>query len=122
MDLKQRYIKDKGYDVEDEFMDELKSMDKKTAIAIAYFIENNVEDVKVNELSTYIYGCIVYVYKQPVTFALEIMKVKYRYLTFTDISLISMDEYLDLMLENSYIKSNEIKTVSLGAHRSILQK
>ena len=26
MDLKQRYIKDKGYDVEDEFMDELANM------------------------------------------------------------------------------------------------
>ena len=122
MDLKQKYIKDRGYDVEDEFMDELKSMDKETAIAIAYFIENNVEDVKPNELATYIFGGLVFVEGEPITFALEIMRVKYRYLTFTDISLISMDEYLDLMLENSYIKSNEIKNVSVGKRRSIIQK
>tara|TARA_B100001093_G_C26850707_1_gene1024992 strand:+ start:2647 stop:3015 length:369 start_codon:yes stop_codon:yes gene_type:complete len=110
MELKQRYIKDKGYDVEDEFMDELKSMDSETAIAIAYFIENNVQEVKPNELATYIFGGLVYVKNQPITFALEIMKVKYRHLTFTDINLITMDEYLDLILENSYIKSNENNT------------
>ena len=108
MALKQKYIKDKGYDVEDEFMDALKSFDTKVALNIAYSLENNIKDLEPNEICTYILGGLVFVKDQPVTFAVEIMKVKYRYLTFTDIQLISMDEYLDLMLEDSYIKSNEM--------------
>ena len=71
------------------------------------FLEENIHDIEPNELN-YIYfwrsgSCRS---KSLVTFALEIMKIKHRHLTFTDINLISMDEYLDLILENSYIKSN----------------
>ena len=110
MGLKQRYIRDKGYDVEDEFMDELKSFDHDTALAIALFLEDNVRDLHPNEFTTYVYGGLVNVKDEVITFAVEILKVKHRYLTFTDISLISMDEYLDLMLINCYIKSNEITT------------
>tara|TARA_R100001460_G_scaffold27603_1_gene55499 strand:- start:298 stop:672 length:375 start_codon:yes stop_codon:yes gene_type:complete len=110
MGLKQRYIRDKGYDVEDEFMDELKSFDHDTALAIALFLEDNVRDLHPNEFTTYVYGGLVNVKDEVITFAVEILKVKHRHLTFTDISLISMDEYLDLMLINCYIKSNEITT------------
>jgi len=110
MGLKQRYIRDKGYDVEDEFMDELKSFDHDTALAIALFLEDNVRDLHPNEFTTYVYGGLVNVKDEVITFAVEILKVKHRYLTFTDISLISMDEYLDLILINCYIKSNEITT------------
>ena len=108
MGLKQRYIRDKGYDVEDEFMDELKSFDHDTALAIALFLEDNVRDLNPNELTTYVYGGLVHVKDEVVTFAVEILKVKHRHLTFTDITLISMDEYLDLMLIDCYIKSNQI--------------
>jgi len=106
MGLKQRYIKDRGYDVEEEFMDALRELDHNTAIKIAKFLEENIHDIEPNELTTYIFGGVVHVEQEPVTFALEIMKIKHRHLTFTDINLISMDEYLDLILENSYIKSN----------------
>ena len=106
MDLKQRYIRDRGYDVEEEFMDSLRSLDHKIAVKIALYLEENIYDIEPNELTTYILGGVVHVEDNPVTFALEIMKIKHRHLTFTDITLISMDEYLDLILENSYIKSN----------------
>jgi|TARA_B100000900_G_C20385529_1_gene636342 hypothetical protein len=121
MDLKQRYIRDKGYDVEQEFMDELKSFDSKVALEIALFLEDNVRDLKPNEFTTYVYGGLVMVELKPVTFAIEIMRVKYRHLTFTDISLISMDEYLDLMLIDCYIKPNEATNPSMGKYRHIIQ-
>jgi len=106
MDLKQRYIRDRGYDVEEEFMDSLRSLDHKTAVKIAIYLEENIYDIEPNELTTYIFGGVVHIEDEPITFAIEIMKIKHRHLTFTDITLISMDEYLDLILENSYIKSN----------------
>jgi len=77
-------------------------------LAIALFLEDNVRDLNPNELTTYVYGGLVNVKDEVVTFAVEILKVKHRHLTFTDITLISMDEYLDLMLINCYIKSNQI--------------
>ena len=43
--------------------------------------------------------------EQPFTFAVEILKEKGRYVTLTDLDFISMDEYLDLINEDSYIKS-----------------
>jgi|TARA_R100001460_G_scaffold26335_3_gene53268 hypothetical protein len=120
MGLKQKYIRDKGYDVEQEFMDELKSFDSKVAVEIALFLEDNVLDLKPNELTTYVLGGLVYVYDEPITFAIEILRVKHQFLTFTDISLISMDEYLDLILIDCYIKSNEIRNTSLGKYRHII--
>ena len=52
MGLKQRYIKDRGYDVEEEFMDALRELDHNTAIKIAKFLEENIHDIEPNELTT----------------------------------------------------------------------
>jgi len=38
-ELRQKYIEDKGYDVDDSFMDELGKFDLYTALRIASFIE-----------------------------------------------------------------------------------
>jgi len=78
MDLKQRYIRDRGYDVEEEFMDSLRSLDHKTAVKIAIYLEENIYDIEPNELTTYIFGGVVHVKDEPITFAIEIMKIKHR--------------------------------------------
>ena len=100
-----RYIKDRGYDVEDDFLDTLDDIDRELAIKISNFIEENVTDVKPNKLTTYVLGGLVHMNEQPFTFAVEILKEKGRYVTLTDLDFISMDEYLDLINEDSYIKS-----------------
>ena len=42
MDVRQKYIEVKGYDIEDFFMDELSEMNLYTALKIATFIEKNL--------------------------------------------------------------------------------
>tara|TARA_R110000765_G_scaffold155950_2_gene258866 strand:- start:890 stop:1243 length:354 start_codon:yes stop_codon:yes gene_type:complete len=104
MALERKYIRDKGYDVEDEFLDTLHEIDRELALDITLFIEHNVRDMVPNYLTTYVLGGLVYKDNSPVTFAVEIMKEKGSYATLTDLTFISMDEYLDLILEDSYIK------------------
>ena len=85
MVLEQKYIKDKGYDMEDDFMDALHD---------------------VHPLLAYRIGIIHYDDK-PVPFALEMMKLPGMLTTLTNLVFITVDDYLDLINLNSYIKSNE---------------
>ena len=101
-----KYIKDRGYDVEDEFLDTLEEVDRDLAIQISLYIEDNVTDVSPNELTTYVLGGIIHKDNDPITFAVEVLKQKGAFVTLTDLSFISMDEYLDLININSYIKPN----------------
>tara|TARA_R110000744_G_scaffold12332_2_gene36705 strand:+ start:141 stop:434 length:294 start_codon:yes stop_codon:yes gene_type:complete len=92
--------------VEDVFMDNLQELDLYTGLKIANFIEKNLELMPVNNFTSYVLGgCIVHSIGDPITFALEIVRVNNKLTTLTDVTLISMDEYLDLMLLNCYIKN-----------------
>ena len=108
-ELRQKFIEDKGYDVDDYFMDELQKFDLYTALRIATFIEQNLKILPVNHFTSYVLGgCIVHSIGDPITFALEFVRVKNEFTTLTDVTLISMDEYLDLMLLNCYIKNPKL--------------
>lgn len=108
MDVRQKYIEAKGYDVEDYFMDNLSELDLYTALKIATFIEKNLQSIPVTRLGSIVLGgCVVHTVGDPITFAIEMVRKKNCYTTLTDIALISMDEYLDLMLLNCYIKNSE---------------
>jgi|TARA_R110000823_G_C15935054_1_gene499852 hypothetical protein len=104
MDLKPRYTKDKLYEVEDNFVTSLEEIDEHIAIKIALFIQDNLRDISPNEFTTYVLGGLVHYYDKPITFAVEVMKTHGSYITLTDLALISMNEYLDLICLNSYIK------------------
>lgn len=104
-EYRQRFIEAKGYDVEDYFMDNLSEMNLYTALKIATFIEKNLQSIQVTKLrSTVLGGCIVHSIGEPITFAIEMVRKQNCYTTLTDVSLIDMDEYLDLMLLDCYIK------------------
>jgi hypothetical protein len=104
-EYRQRFIEAKGYDVEDYFMDNLSEMNLYTALKIATFIEKNLQSIQVTKLrSTVLGGCIVHSIGEPITFAIEMVRKQNHYTTLTDVSLIDMDEYLDLMLLDCYIK------------------
>jgi|TARA_R100001224_G_scaffold71966_1_gene43896 hypothetical protein len=107
MELKQKYIEEKKYDVDDQFLDALQEFELPISLRIARFIESNNIKVETNNLVSHILGGLVMYAGQPITFAVEVVKVELEYMKFTDISPISMDEYLDLMNLNLYIKSNE---------------
>ena len=105
MGLKQKFIGDK-YEVEEFFIDSLQELDLYTALKIARYIERNINSLPANDLCSYILGgVIVETIGDPITFALEIVSDNKGSTTLTDVSLISMDEYLDLINLNCYIKN-----------------
>jgi len=108
MGAEQKYIREAGYDVAEDFMESISDMDIRTGIKIAKFIEQNVDSVPTNKLiSTVLGGVIVDDDDVPITFALEVIKDDSKYIILADVQLISMDEYLDLLNLKLNIKSNE---------------
>jgi len=108
MGAEQKYIREAGYDVAEDFMESISDMDIRTGIKIAKFIEQNVDSVPTNKLiSTVLGGVIIDDDDVPITFALEVIKDDSKYIILADVQLISMDEYLDLLNLKLNIKSNE---------------
>ena len=114
MDTIPRYIRDRGYDIEDEFLTTIREIDRDIAFKIAIYIEENIKDITPNVYTTYIFGGVIHHKKKPVTFALEVLKLEGRYITLTDLSFIDMDEYLDLICLDSYIKPEFSSELSLS--------
>ena len=105
MGLKPKYIKDKGYEVEDDFIDSLSELSDITLkILISDYIDNNLKEYPINELTTYVVGGVVIHRDEPVYFAIEILRYAGEFLTLTDFHIIESDEYLDLINLKSYIK------------------
>lgn len=108
MELKQRYIREAGYDVDEAFVESLQGMDIRTGIKIAKFIEEHVDLVPENDLvSTVMAGVVIDDDNEPITFALEMIRTNSPYVVLSDVQLIEMDEYLDLRNLNLNILSNE---------------
>ena len=71
MGLKPKYIKDKGYEVEDDFIDSLSELSDITLkILISDYIDNNLKEYPINELTTYVVGGVVIHRDEPVYFAI----------------------------------------------------
>tara|TARA_R100001443_G_C3302315_1_gene165597 strand:+ start:260 stop:631 length:372 start_codon:yes stop_codon:yes gene_type:complete len=106
MDVKQRYIREAGYDVDEYFVEQLQHLDIRTGIKIAKFIEKNVDRVPDNSLvSTVIPGLIIDDTNTPVTFAVEMIRDKSPHLILSDLQLITMDNYLDLFNLNKKLNA-----------------
>tara|TARA_R100000935_G_scaffold29558_1_gene49895 strand:- start:6664 stop:7008 length:345 start_codon:yes stop_codon:yes gene_type:complete len=107
MESRQRYTEVKDYDVDDFFLESLQDFELPIAIKIAMFLEENKIEVQTNNLVSHVLGGLIIYNEEPITFAIEIVKSGSEYMVFTDIKEISMDEYLDLINLNLYVKSNE---------------
>tara|TARA_R110000765_G_scaffold70389_1_gene136549 strand:+ start:31 stop:402 length:372 start_codon:yes stop_codon:yes gene_type:complete len=108
MDAEQKYIREAGYDVAENFMESISDMDIRTGIKIAKFIQENIDDIPSNKLvSTILGGVVIDDDEDPITFALEIINNDSDHIILSDVKLISMDEYLDLLNLKLNIKSNE---------------
>tara|TARA_R110000822_G_scaffold184505_3_gene323841 strand:- start:155 stop:511 length:357 start_codon:yes stop_codon:yes gene_type:complete len=118
MDVERRYIRDKGFEVSEDFVESLSDIDIRTGIKIARFIDEKVDGVDINSLvSTVLGGVVIDDYDQPITFALEIIKDEETNIILSDIKMVSMDEYLDLINLNK--KSNGI---TRGKDTEVLSK
>ena len=107
MDVEQKYTEGKKYELDDFFIENLQEIPFPISIKMAKFIEANLKYIPSSNLISYVVGGLVIYRKQPVPFALEIVRTVGDNPILSDIELISMDEYLDLMNLNLYIKSNE---------------
>lgn len=108
MDLEQKYTEGENYEISDEFLQSLDEFDIRTSILIAKQIESSTILVPSKIMSTYLIGGIIDdPYDGPTPFAVEILRVDDGLVMFTDVKLISMDEYLDLINLNLYIKLNQ---------------
>jgi|TARA_R100000152_G_C6779367_1_gene210934 hypothetical protein len=86
------------FDVTEDFIDGLQDLDIRTGIKIAKFIKDNLDDIEINTfVSTILGGVVINEDNEPVTFALEIIKQNESFPVLSDITLIDMDEYLDLL-------------------------
>ena len=106
MGVKQKYT---GVDFEfdDFFVDSLQESDLDTALKIGRYIKNNLQSLPKNEYTSYILGGVVVdTIGDPITFALEIVNTEKLPTTLTDVSLITMDEYLDFINLDCYIKNS----------------
>ena len=98
MDLKQIYIKKGGYEVAEGFMAAIAGMDISTGIKIAEFIEKNFSSLQASILVSKVLGGLVMDDdNEPITFGLEFIRNESEFIVLSDLKLISMDEYLDLM-------------------------
>ena len=70
-------------------------------------------------VSTILGGIIVDDDNNPITFALEIIKDDSEYIILSDVQLISMDEYLDLLNLKLNIKSNDKRESKSNKKNSI---
>ena len=98
MGVEPRYTTDTGLDIGDDFIDTLQDLDIRVGIKIAKFIAEKVQEIEPNPLvSTVIGGLGMDDYNEPVTFALEIIKLNNVSTMLSDLELVDMDEYLDLI-------------------------
>ena len=59
MELKQKYIRDSGYDLDDDFTDCLHQVNPVLAYKIGKYIEDNVTVLPDNELTSHVLGGVV---------------------------------------------------------------
>ena len=98
MGEKQKYIRKAYYDVAEEFMAAIAGMDISTGIKIAKFIEKNFPSLEVSILVSKVLGGLVMDDdNEPITFGLEIIRNDSEFIVLSNLKIISMDEYLDLM-------------------------
>jgi len=98
MELKQKYIKEGGYDIGEDFVETIQTLDIRTGIKVAQFIDKNIDKVPANSLvSTVLGGIVVDDFNETFPFALEVIKHdEESEVILSDLQIISMDEYLDL--------------------------
>ena len=105
MDVEQKYITEAGFDIDEGFVETIQQFDIRTGIQIAKFIQSHIDTVEPNlNVSTILEGIVINDDEEPITFIVEIIKDNSPNIILSDLQLISMDEYLDLL--NLKLKSN----------------
>lgn len=103
MGLKLKYIKDDGYDVYEEYLEALDSLEFGLSLVISEYIDSKVLYLPVNDYISQILGGTVN-YKNKNIFCIRSNKNTRFFLMLSDLQIISSDDYLDLINLNLHIK------------------
>jgi len=107
MELKFPYIKSKDYELDDDFILALEEVPSTLSLMIALYIEEYCPDLPVNKNITHLLAGVVHHYDQPITFVFEVEKTDPYLTIFTDLEFIEMDEYLEFVSLNLYLKHDK---------------
>tara|TARA_Y100000004_G_scaffold197327_1_gene271154 strand:+ start:9809 stop:10195 length:387 start_codon:yes stop_codon:yes gene_type:complete len=107
MELELKYTKEIEYEVEDSFMITLENANPFVAYKVAMYIEEHLPTIPNNDFHTHLMAGIIHDNNKPYPFVVECLKTADTPLIFTDLKFISLNEYLDFINLNSYIKSND---------------
>ena len=104
MALRLRFTEgDVEYEVDDYFIDILKSLPSKVGMEIASQIDWNAEYLPETDTWTNIYAGVVKRVEPPVFFAVEYIKEKNENTIYIDLEIIDSDTYLDYHLLNQIL-------------------
>jgi hypothetical protein len=94
------------YELEESVLQQLEDMPSVFSIPIAVMLEHNVNSLPIINDYTQIRGGVLKL-KNPFFFEVEFIHEEDDFPIFIDIKRISSDKYLDYMLENQILESNE---------------
>jgi len=107
MELKFQYIKDKNYELDDDFIVALEEVPSTLSLMIALYIEEYCPDLPVNKEINHLLAGVVHHYDEPITFVFEVSKPDPYLTIFTDLEFIDMDEYLEFVSLNLHLKHDK---------------
>ena len=107
MELKFPYIEDKGYHLEEDFIDALQEVPIELSTLIAIYIDEYCPKLETDLIKTHLLAGIVHYQRKPVPFVFEVSRPNEKDFIFTDLKFIDIDEYLDFINLNLYLPLDE---------------
>ena len=107
MELKFPYIEDKGYHLEEEFLEALQDVPMELSTLIAIYIDEYCPKLNPDLIKTHLLAGIVHYNREPVPFVFEVSRPNKKEFIFTDLKFIDMDEHLDFINLNLYLTPDE---------------
>jgi len=104
MDVKQRYIGESKYGLDQRFIDALTDVPIIVSMGVAKFIDECHDQISTTDKDYTTYGGVVHVKEEAVFFSVEIFNDVKDMPYLLDFKLISADEYLDFILIKNYLK------------------
>jgi len=113
MESKPKYIEEKRYELDDEFLINIRSFGRAKALRIGAFLDKTIHQVDDVSGELQIFGGVIDDLNDgPFYFEIELYKDEESLVTLFDINEIDGDEYLDLINSNAYL--NERMDINSG--------
>ncbi len=112
MELSQKYIEVKEFDISDDFFDQLHESGIEVAVSISRAISDSYIEIPDDCVISHTVGGVASLGDEDLPFSIKFIKIDSETTLLSSIQLISMDEYLDFINLNLYIKNHDEHTQS----------